>query len=92
MSTIIEKKVTPLTCHRCLHKWNYSGTNLYVATCPHCRTYVNIKKGSLRNQVKTKEKFKFNTNEKKSDSFDDIKSKLEPNESVNPSEMNLFGE
>ena len=42
--TIIEKKVTPLVCHRCLHKWNYSGTNLYVATCPHCRTYVNIKR------------------------------------------------
>ena len=73
MSTIIEKKVTPLTCQRCLHKWNYSGTNLYVATCPHCRTYVNVKKNRTKyKEVETEQSLNINTNEKKIDSFDNI--------------------
>jgi hypothetical protein len=45
MSTIIiEKKVTPLVCHRCSWKWNYTGKNPYVATCPFCRTNISIRK------------------------------------------------
>lgn len=44
MSIVIQQKVVPLKCHRCRHKWNYKGKNKYVATCPHCRTYVTIKK------------------------------------------------
>jgi len=86
MSTIIEKKVTPLTCQRCLHKWNYSGTNLYVATCPHCRTYVNVKKNRTKYKevVETEQTLNINTHEKKLDSFDNIHSKLESNESVSP--------
>ena len=86
MSYIIEKKVTPLVCHRCLHKWNYSGTNLYVATCPHCRTYVNIKKNRTKCKeiVETEQTLNINMNRKKLDSFDSINSKMESNESAIP--------
>lgn len=85
MSTIIEKKVTPLTCHRCLHKWNYSGINLYVATCPHCRTYVNVKKNRTKDkEVETGQPLNINMNRKKLDSFDSINSKMESNESAIP--------
>jgi len=38
------KGPTPLRCKRCSHTWQYSGTNPYVATCPHCRTTVSIQK------------------------------------------------
>ena len=65
MSTIIEKKVTPLKCHRCLHKWNYSGTNLYVATCPHYRTYVNVKKNRTTFKAESEQSLNININEKK---------------------------
>ena len=71
MSYIIEKKVTPLVCHRCSHKWNYGGTNFYVATCPHCRVYVNVRKiMTKQKEVEKEQAIKINTNEKKSDSFD----------------------
>lgn len=40
----LSRKVEPLRCHRCLHFWEYSGKNMYVATCPHCRTQLSIKK------------------------------------------------
>ena len=70
-------------CHRCLHKWNYSGTNLFVATCPHCRTYVNIRKGIERyKEVETEKGSKFNTNEKNLDSFDNSSSKATSNEFI----------
>jgi hypothetical protein len=39
-----EKLVTPMTCSRCKHDWNYSGKNTYVATCPFCRTKLSISK------------------------------------------------
>ena len=86
MSITIEKKVTPLLCHRCLHKWNYSGTNLFVATCPHCRTYVNIKKNrtKYKERVETEQTLNNITNEKKLDSFDSINSKMESNKSISP--------
>lgn len=85
MSVIIKKKVTPLRCHRCLHNWNYSGTNLFVATCPHCRTYVNIKKNRTKYEVivaETEQRLSINTNRKKIDSFDSISEKMESNESA----------
>ena len=47
MSITIQQNVIPLKCQRCRHKWNYTGKNKYVATCPHCRTYVTLKKGSI---------------------------------------------
>lgn len=84
MSTIIEKKVTPLKCHRCLHKWNYSGTNFYVATCPHCRTYVNVKKNRINFKAESEQSLNININEKKIDSFDNTNSKAESNETVSP--------
>ncbi len=43
----MSQKVTPIKCHRCNHKWYYKGKNEYVATCPHCRTYVTLKKHSI---------------------------------------------
>ena len=84
MSYIIEKKVTPLVCHRCLHTWNYSGNNLYVATCPHCRTYVNIRKNKTKYKdvIETEQPLNIKINEKKSDSFDDSNLNAESNESV----------
>ncbi|HKO40598.1 MAG TPA: hypothetical protein VJU85_05000 [Nitrososphaeraceae archaeon] len=84
MSYIIEKKVTPLVCQRCLHRWNYGGNNFYVATCPHCRTYVNIKKNRTKYKeiVEIEQSLNININEKKIDSFDNTKSKAESNESV----------
>ena len=87
MSIIIEKKVTPLKCHRCLHTWNYSGTNLFVATCPHCRTYVNIKKNRTKYKelAETEQTLNINTNRKKKlDSFDSIHAKMESNECITP--------
>ena len=85
MSTIIEKKVTPLVCDRCLHKWNYGGNNFYVATCPHCRTYVNIKNNRTKyREVETEHPLNINIDEKKIDSFDNINSKMESNESIMP--------
>ena len=86
MSTIIEKKVTPLVCQRCLHKWNYSGTNLFVATCPHCRTYVNVKKNrtKYKEAIESEQPLNIKINEKKSDSFDNSNSNSESNESVSP--------
>lgn len=86
MSYTIEKKVTPLVCQRCLHQWNYSGTNLYVATCPHCRTYVNVKKNrtKFKEVIEPKQSLNIKINEKKSDSFDNSNSKMESNESVIP--------
>ena len=47
MSKIIQLKVIPLKCQRCNHQWDYKGKNEYIATCPHCRTYVTIKKHSI---------------------------------------------
>lgn len=45
MFTKNEKKdPTPLRCKRCSHTWQYSGTNPYVATCPHCRTQLTKRK------------------------------------------------
>lgn len=46
MSVIVteERLVTPMKCHRCSYHWNYGGNNGYYATCPHCRTYVSIRK------------------------------------------------
>jgi hypothetical protein len=41
---IIEKKAISLVCHRCSWKWNYTGKNPYVATCPFCRTNISIRK------------------------------------------------
>lgn len=88
MSIIIKRKVTPLRCQRCLHTWNYSGTNLFVATCPHCRTYVNIKKNKAKYReivgVESEQILNVNTNRKKLDSFDSISEKMESNESVTP--------
>ncbi len=36
-----------IKCQPCHHQWRYKGNNQYVATCPHCRTYVSVKKHSL---------------------------------------------
>ena len=47
MSVIIKLNAKILKCQRCGHKWAYKGKNEYVATCPHCRTYVTIKKHSI---------------------------------------------
>ena len=77
--------MTPLVCHRCLHKWNYSGNNFYVATCPHCRTYVNVKKNRTKfKEVETEQPLNININKKKIDSFDNTNSKAESNETVSP--------
>jgi hypothetical protein len=56
-----------------------------VATCPHCRTYVNIKKNRTKyNEVETEQSLNINTNGKKMDSFDNSNLKAESNESVSP--------
>ncbi len=47
MSIRISQKVTPLKCQRCDHIWNYKGKNKFVATCPHCRTYVTLSKSQF---------------------------------------------
>jgi hypothetical protein len=59
---------------------------LYVATCPHCRTYVNIKKNRAKYKeiVEAEQTLNINTNRKKLDSFDSISKKVESNESVTP--------
>jgi DNA-directed RNA polymerase subunit RPC12/RpoP len=40
----IIKVVYPVKCHRCSYEWDFSGKNLYLATCPHCGTKVSIRK------------------------------------------------
>jgi hypothetical protein len=56
MQTVTEEKegqpIVPLTCQRCEHFWNYSGTNDYVAICPYCKTTVQIKKKVKRSNKK----------------------------------------
>ncbi len=47
MYITITQNVIPLRCQRCRHKWHYKGKNKYVANCPHCRTYVTIKKSRI---------------------------------------------
>ena len=44
MYKLIQKRVIPLQCKRCSHMWEYSGKNVYFATCPYCKTCVNIRK------------------------------------------------
>jgi DNA-directed RNA polymerase subunit RPC12/RpoP len=41
---IITKKARPLVCQRCGHPWNYTGSNEYIASCPHCQTKVSLRK------------------------------------------------
>lgn len=52
MSVKIFQMVTPLKCHRCGHYWNYKGSNRFVATCPHCRTYVTLRKSMVLERQK----------------------------------------
>ena len=33
-----------LKCQRCGHNWDYKGKSKWYATCPMCKTSVNIKK------------------------------------------------
>lgn len=47
MSVLIQQSAIRLKCQRCSHGWYYKGKNRYVATCPHCRTYVTIKKSKI---------------------------------------------
>lgn len=47
VTKIISQTGTPLKCQRCDHEWLYTGKNRYAATCPHCRTYVTLKKHSI---------------------------------------------
>jgi hypothetical protein len=43
-----ERLVIPMVCGRCLHPWDYSGKNQYVATCPLCRSKLSIRKNSVK--------------------------------------------
>ena len=45
--TELEKKEQYLKCHRCEHFWDYRGKNIYVATCPHCKTTLTIPKHKI---------------------------------------------
>lgn len=47
MTVLITQNVLPLKCQGCSHDWYYKGKNKYVAPCPHCRTYVTIKKSRI---------------------------------------------
>lgn len=49
MSVIIERRVTPMKCHRCNWAWDYGGNNSYYASCPHCRTQLSIRKHATKN-------------------------------------------
>ena len=39
-----KKKPTLLNCQRCFYSWLYGGNNVYVASCPRCKTTVSIQK------------------------------------------------
>ena len=55
MSTVIHQSgATPIKCPRCSHSWAYNGKNNYVATCPHCRTTLSIRKNKIILQVDRK--------------------------------------
>ena len=47
MYILIKQKAISLKCQRCQHSWYYKGRNKYDAPCPHCRTYVTIKKSRI---------------------------------------------
>ena len=53
MSIELPQNETRLKCHRCDHEWTYKGSNRFVATCPHCRTYVTIKRSKLSENEKS---------------------------------------
>ena len=55
MSILITKSAIPLKCQRCSKVWNYTGKNEWVATCPHCRTFVRIKKQRVDVNADTKD-------------------------------------
>ena len=40
----ITNKTRRLVCQRCGHPWNYTGSNEYIASCPHCQTKVSVRK------------------------------------------------
>ena len=40
----IQKHQIPLKCHRCSQLWEYGGKNKYVASCPHRRISLPIRK------------------------------------------------
>jgi tRNA(Ile2) C34 agmatinyltransferase TiaS len=33
-----------IICLRCNHKWDYKGKSEWYASCPKCRTTINVKK------------------------------------------------
>jgi len=39
---VSNKNPIKLKCQRCDWNWNYSGTNEWMATCPHCGTKVHF--------------------------------------------------
>jgi hypothetical protein len=53
MSIELPQKGIKLKCHRCDHIWTYKGSNRFVATCPHCRTYVTLKRSKLSENENT---------------------------------------
>jgi len=45
--TLKHKDSTPLKCQRCFYNWQYGGNNIYVASCPRCKTTMSIRKHTL---------------------------------------------
>jgi len=40
---ILNTSAIDINCKRCGHSWLYSGSNKWIATCPHCRRILNIR-------------------------------------------------
>ncbi len=52
-----KKKMIRLTCQRssCKYEWNYKGKSKFYATCPRCRSTVNIEKQKITKSSLSKE-------------------------------------
>ena len=42
-----EKNKIHIKCSRCQHIWTYTGSNEYLAGCPHCGIRVSIAKNRI---------------------------------------------
>lgn len=42
--TNINTDMVKLKCKRCEYSWEYNGTSEWYASCPKCRTTINVRK------------------------------------------------
>ena len=54
--TNITTDMVKLECKRCGYKWEYNGASEWYASCPKCRTTVNVRKQKEEDNVRKSQK------------------------------------